>query len=502
MKIKLATDSRSSAIFYKILSDADVEDPGNHLVFLQQNTRSDLKNFFGGSPDEIKKNLLDIKTLQKLWEKILVDAIYFLRINDGREAPFFDKSDRVTKTTMQTNGVDKVCKDNVYGIEELTDYFKQFAEFESTLYGADKYYRDHIIHPLNVWMIGLHLLKAHGNDFKLGVINSSAVVDSPHAERGWVEKGDKGDLKISTAELSAMWAIIALTHDIGYPLEKVEKVNDQLEKMLSQFGNIGFSRSRFNFETQHDHLVRFLLKLISSVAKKQKNMDGEDEETKWYNHLRTKYHTKFSKSWEMFDHGIVSCLILLKTLTFFIETDYSNESQKFLSREDARQFAVRSEILHTIASHTTPKIYHLNTHNLPFLLVLCDDIQEWARPTLSDMKAGVRGSAKKVEITKFVIGEPSDIQCSIEYGELEHSEQVKFVKRVFKVWTERFRPALGDEKRNIKFQWDMKFGTSSPWTFKLDNTQDEMFKKLIFKGPNPENQVTTYSSMSEISELM
>ena len=37
-----------------------------------------------------------------------------------------------------------------------------------------------------------------------------------------------------------MWAIIALTHDLGYPLEKVEKINDRLELMLSEFGKIGF----------------------------------------------------------------------------------------------------------------------------------------------------------------------------------------------------------------------------------------------------------------------
>lgn len=501
MKIKLAANSKSDEGFYKILSEASSDTPGNHLAFLKPNTRQDLQNFFSGTPEQIESKLSNIDTLRELWESILVEAIYFLRINDGREAPFYDKSDNTNKTTMQTKGVEDVCKDNVYGIEELTDYFKQFAEFESTLYGADKYYRDHIIHPLNVWVIGLHLLKQHGKDFKLRVINSSNVVDSPHAKDEWVKDGE-GNLNISTAELSAMWAIIALTHDIGYPLEKVEKVNDQLEKMLSRFGNIGFSRSRFNFETQHDHLVRFLLKLISSVVKKQGKANGEQEENKWRNHLRTKYHTKFSKSWEMFDHGIVSSLILMKTLTFFIETDYSGNGQDSLSREDARQFAVRSEILHTIASHTTPKIYHLDIHNLPFLLVLCDDIQEWSRPTLSDMRAGVRGNAKEVEIKKFVIAEksddPSDISCVISYDALDHPEQVKFVKRVFKVWSERFRPALDDKTRNIKFQWELKFGHDSPWTLTLDNTQNDMFDKLKIKGPDSSNKIQSHSNLSAL----
>jgi len=476
--------SKSSPDLFKVVLEYKKNEP--HLAFLQPYSHTVLNNFYANNA-EVK-----VEDLRKLWRLILIDAIYFLRINDHREASFYTTTGKKKKKTKMGNPfVPQVAEANVYGINELSNYFEQFTEFESTLYGADRYYRDHVIHPLNVWLTGVNLLKNYGKYFSLRAVTHASVEDENHANPKWFgsNKGEDGKLKLSTAELSAMWAIVALTHDLGYPLEKVEKVNDQLEKMMSQFGNIGFTRSRFSFENQHDHLVKFLLKLISSVCTpyeeigKKKNKKENKSEIRWTNHLRTKYYTKFSKSWEQFDHGIVSCLLMLKTLTFFIESDYSNENAKPLSSEDARQFAIRSEILHAIASHTTPKIYHLAANNLPFLLVFCDDIQEWSRPTLADMRVGIKGSAERVTIKEFHISDtknkPSNIVVLIEYPFIPIEDQKDFVKRIFRKWVERFRPALEDADRTFKFRWEVKFGNDGlEYVFELDNTKPSVFKKI------------------------
>lgn len=493
MQISLAENRLSTTLFYNVLGDSSSRD-ADFLSFLQPSYLEYLNGFFSKTPEEIDG--ASVETLRSIWRNVLVDAIYFLRINDNREAAFYEKTgvtggDQV-KTTMASGGVETAAIANVYGIKELNKYFEQFTEFESVLYGADKFYRDHVRHPINVWITGLNILKEYGKEIYISTANTDDVEihSCDHAKIEWFPTGGSSEkIKLSTAEISAMWAIIALTHDIGYPLEKVEKVNDKLEKMLAQFGNIGFSRSRFNFENQHDHLVKFLLKLISSVCRPKvieiKREDGTKAEKKeyshWTNHLRTKYYTKFSKSWEQFDHGIVSCLLLLKTLTFFIETDYSDEGTKYLSAEDARQFVVRSEILHTIASHTTPKIYHLAVNNLPFLLVLCDDLQEWSRPTLSDIRAGLRGTAKSVKIEKLKFENSSMIECLIHYEDsaFKVASQQDFVKRVFRHWLERLRPALDDNKRTFKFVWKIKFNDSpKPWKFTLDNSKQDNFKKI------------------------
>ncbi|GAI92790.1 unnamed protein product, partial [marine sediment metagenome] len=42
------------------------------------------------------------------------------------------------------------------------------------------------------------------------------------------------------------------------------------------------------------------------------------------------------------EHGIVSSLILLRSLSYFLETDLLLDQQSDLKVEDARQFAIRS----------------------------------------------------------------------------------------------------------------------------------------------------------------
>jgi hypothetical protein len=471
---------------YQLFTNLDPENPPNILRFLSEDTLNFLKRQFAGRA-RAEESLADLKSLTDTWVRVLVDAIYFLRINDSREKHFFIKQgDILKKSTMKERDVAASAQSNVYGIEELAEYFKQFEQFESTLYGADEYYRDHVIHLLNVWFIGLNILEKHGESFKMRVLEAARIKNASDLESARSMILSEGEPEsrpcLSTAELSAMWSIIALTHDLGYPLEKVEKVNDELEKMLSKFGKIGFSRSRFSFETQHDHLVRFMLNLISSVAKVLPEDQG-----KWKTHVRSKYYAKFSKSWESFDHGIVSSLILLKSLTFFIEVDYCMDLGQPIKIEDARQFAIRSEILHAIASHTTPKIYHLTTNNLPFLLVLCDDIQEWSRPTFGDMKSGIKGNAISVIIEKVEIGQiSSTIHCLLQYKKASFQQQAKFAVRALKSWHERFRPALGDEERSLDFSWKIQFGEDAPWVFRI-NTKGGAFKEITTSRPKDDN---------------
>lgn len=466
------------------------QDTKSFVPFVSGKTSDKIQGFF--QKDKFATTLKNLDDLQTIWKLLLVDAIYFLKINDKREREYFEKS--TIKTTMDTENAAKTAIDSVYGVEDLYKYFRRFAEFESTLYGSDKYYRDHVVHPLKVWLIGQHILKTFGDTFYSSIGGQHVPVHlADHADPNPDPPQDRyvDSLYISTAELSAMWAIVALTHDLGYPLEKVEKINDRLESMLSEFGNIGFSRSSFSFQTQHDHLVRVMLNLISSVVCEKPGSSPQADAKgnvikEWATRIRTKFHTKFSKSWEMFDHGIVSSLLLLKSLTFFIESDLVSDNLSKLSGEDARQFTIRSEILHAIASHTTPKIYHLSANTLSFLLVLCDELQEWGRPRMTELRSGrLKSGADEVVIDACSISsDDSTISCSIHYTEeISASEQIEHARRSFKAWHERLRPAVDDTKRKMHFTWKLHFPNNVvPWVFDLDTHRD-VFKQLDCHGP-------------------
>jgi hypothetical protein len=435
----------------------------------------------------------NLDTLRTYWESLLLSALHFLKINDQRERAYLkdhsleekDRWEDDNKTTWKTPGADRNQGLNVYGFGELNEYFREFSAFESMLYGAERFYRDHLQHPLRVWLIGLNILRSNATHFSLRVSPHAKIEDASFARPEWRQHPGDDDLPISAAEVGAMWTVAALTHDLGYPLEKVERINDQLERMLSKFGKIDFARSRFSFQTQHDHLVRILLQLISSVTARVTDANGAPE---WQTRARAKYHAKFSKSWEMFDHGIVSALILLKALTYFLESDCSFDRYGRLDREDARQFAVRAEILHTVATHTTARVYHLSAANLPFLLVLCDELQEWRRPTMSEMREGrLTGTAATVEINQCDMPsrDRSTIECTVSYsGRHSRDEQRAHARRVFRAWHERLRPAVDDADRHMSFTWNLRFEEEPrAWSFKLDS-QAPVFNQIAATDPD------------------
>ena len=53
--------------------------------------------------------------------------------------------------------------------------------------------------------------------------------------------------------------------------------------------------------------------------------------------------------------------------------------------EDSRQFYIRREILRSMASHTCKDIYQNDALTFSFLLIICDDAQEWGRKNISQL---------------------------------------------------------------------------------------------------------------------
>ncbi len=456
------------------------------MLFIGDESKRALKSVFNICNNKRKvRPLEDIKTneLVELWKEIIVDAINFLRINDARERSFIKKD---KKSTVKDAA--KARKLNAYGVEELYSYFNEFTNFESILYGSDEFYRDHVQHPLFVWLIGLHILT---DCVEYCSFRVSSVIDIEVKESANLNYADKRKVRrlrrqtVSSAEIGAMWTIVALTHDLGYPLQKVDLINSQLKKMLEKFGRVDFKPSEFSIGHQHSYLVKHLLTLLASSVEFNKDNQAP---RKFSTHVRPKYFTKYSKSWEVFDHGMISSLILLRSLTYFLETDATVEDAKGLEFEDARQFAIRVEMLHAIASHTTPKVYHILANNLAFILMLCDDLHEWNRPTMSDIISDKKSGASVVKLEKLDINKSkSEIRCSFTFPECRYDLQKKNSFRIFKTWHERLRPAVDDVKRNMRFVWIIYFEqTLIPWEFNFSSTR-QVFNEVIVTGPEDGN---------------
>ena len=280
----------------------------------------------------------------KIWRLLLENAIVYLKNKDEREKPFRD--------------------DAAYGVRKLYGFFKKFHEFEPLLYGAEKeLYRDHITHMFSVFLLGNYLIR---NNIKF----ENVIVGNPKLPIGNA---------ISVDEKEAMWCIMSLTHDLGYALEGIPNISPQSRKMLEAFGLVG-SIQEMSYSFPESPLHDILLKFISSDLLKHPTIEDN-----YISHTQSKYFLKFAEAMERFDHGIISCLVLLKNLVYFLETDFLIDIQKPLEAEDARQFQIRRDILRPIAGHNCDNIYYIEIPRFDFLLKIVDDMQEWGRPRFRDL---------------------------------------------------------------------------------------------------------------------
>jgi len=386
------------------------------------------------------------------WKALLGDAITFLKMRDKRE---FRKSSNENQTR------DAIA----LGVNDLSDYFKEFSSFEALLYGADRFYRDHIMHVFRVWLIGRWIIEQFGSDIHFDYIK------------------DSEELSISKDEIEAMWCIIALTHDLGYPLDKIDKIRQKIDSMMSYFGGTDSVGGNFQIPTHHHFINDFILRFISSKLIEEKN------DNSYRTSLQSKFYLKFSRSFEKFEHGIISCIVLMKNLVYFLESDLDLGGRPFKESEDARQFFIRRDIMRSIASHTCTDIYHLYPNSLSFILILADELQVWGRPTFLDMKSG--GQELKVESRLSKI---SKKEIKMEFRiEVDGPAEVKqYIHQLFGKWYKLLRSALDASERQFSFIFSIEvYSQAKPSTSYLFSSTLENMITFTENG-NPHQLAELY----------
>lgn len=365
-----------------------------------------------------------------LWEKLIEKSIKALRYYDTRE-PFKDNS---AKHPL------------AYGVEELRTYFDKYIKFETTLYGSSRYYRDHVVHVFRVWILGVSQLLSNDN-----VLLKAIKID---------EK-----CNVNPIEKLSIWTLVALTHDLGYPLEKSLEVVERTKDMMKSFVVNPAISMDLSFNGVQNSMNDFVLRFMSSKMIEKNSEDGDDY--RYVARLQPKYYFKFQKSLERNKHGILSALVIYKILRYFLESDYSTNEDYYFNSEDTRQFYIRREILRAISSHTCHDIYQLSAKNFSFLLILCDDAQEWGRKGISELyinKSIVYDyDGLNIDLTDNVV----KVSFGEKYKNIDKKEDVKSIISRFidisRDYNEIFRDGLDTAKRDFCFKknTDIDFGTGN-----------------------------------------
>ena len=413
------------------------------------------------SKDEEYEIYQHIDLIKTIWSTLIKKAIICLRYFDKRE-PFMNQLNK---------------KPLAYGVDELASYFEEYTEFEKVLYGGVKYYRDHVIHVFRVWMLGINLL---------------LDPDKPYLDKIVIEKG----FDVHPLEKLSIWTIISLTHDLGYPLEKSIQIVDQTKKMMNSFVQNPIVTMDTSFSgvqnTMNDYVLKFIsskmIEINPSNPHEKRRFDekeydevfakGTDEFTKF---LKGKYYFKFQKSLEHNSHGVLSALIVYKLLIYFLESDFSTNEDYIFGYEDARQFYIRREILRSMASHTCHDVYQNSMLSFSFLLILCDDAQEWGRKCITDLFASKENDYSYKNIDIALNDVPFKCNFSDKYTVSEYNSVADILKnflRQSKTYVCVFRDGQDTQSRDFNFtrqiQIEIKEGMrSSEYDVTLEVTADK-----------------------------
>lgn len=387
--------------------------------------------------------------IKDIWKLVIQKSIKCLRYFDTRE-PYIEYPSKHPVA---------------YGVEELSDYFDKYISFESMLYGGGKYYRDHVIHVFRVWLLGLQCLLDD---------------DGKYLKKIEIQR----DVEINCFEKISIWSMIALTHDLGYPLEKAQGIIDRTKDMMKCFisnPTVSMDLSFNGIQTNmNDFVVRFISSKMIEVNNKCPKEECDEIERRYVARIQPKYYNKFQKSLERYNHSILSAIILYKLLRYFLESDFNiNEDYQF-GQEEARQFYIHREILRAVASHTCRDIYHLDMLSFSFLLIVVDDAQEWGRKRISELYVNKDSSYEFCSIVpSFDVHESQHRDETIKIHSFKAKEKFSFknesdLKDTFlslykqcRGYKEIFRDGQDTIRRNFNFekQCDISFENTKSVNF-------------------------------------
>jgi hypothetical protein len=214
--------------------------------------------------------------------------------------------------------------------------FKDAKDFEPILQRMP-YYRDHFIHSFNVFTLGYYIIN------RLKEITPTI------------------DFKSNDYNLS--WMLAATFHDVAYPIQTMESwLNELFERFLGVNPHFHYNIS----EVMPMIYVDFM-RMLSQWHKSpfQNSLGGGNLDWAFYNEIASKLVKK--------DHGVVGALMLAHLLA--VKEGCATERKwDFLFNHLPACHAIS---LHHLSS--IPVEFH--KHPLAYILVLCDELQDWGRPS-------------------------------------------------------------------------------------------------------------------------
>jgi hypothetical protein len=271
---------------------------------------------------------------------------------------------------------------------ELLDKLKLFEENAGQLISKQ---RDHYVHSVYVFILGLSIF-AQNSNFRLAF--KAKVIDNPIY---------KDLYKTKNEEFFYRWGIASLFHDIAYPMEITIKQINEYINFISNHSDLKSDNIRIKMVI--DNIDDFnSLPIIEPSAKFSEEFQNKYPQCKSLNMadsidlLAYKlnislgvdiYETReslinfaFKMQDESFiDHGYYSALIVLRWYHYLVQKSGWNPAYFYYPIVDSAS----AILLHNYYKNGLAKYpFYLGKlcaehHPIAFLLILCDELQDWNR---------------------------------------------------------------------------------------------------------------------------
>jgi hypothetical protein len=214
----------------------------------------------------------------------------------------------------------KVALGKIRGVPEniFANLLEKMKSFDWLLTATGDKYRSNSIHQIRVFLLGYFLLYKCGFKSKIERTTNYPMLDF-------------------------VWLYASLFHDIGYLVEKLSDIQTSINEWTKDFQ---------------------LFTILCSISLNEKNFDSISKTLKLLSGKHCLPIQKVFEGYRKKDHGIISALIVRDAFG-------NNWRDSFIVP------GIQAMAMHNLIKK--PILFDVNP--LAFLLMLCDEIQEWDRPS-------------------------------------------------------------------------------------------------------------------------
>jgi hypothetical protein len=258
--------------------------------------------------------------------------------------------------------------------EKNPSLFKDAKDFEPILRRGSLPYRDHFMHSFNVFLLGYYIInKIYSVKPNLNYFGRDIII----------ENADPDFLRRNQRDANLTWMLASTFHDVAYPIQDTESwLNNLFQNFLG--ADPKFS---LNIKEIIPPIYADFMYLLSRYQKhgKQNALGFTDQilEIDWL------CHNELGSGLMEKNHGVLGALMLCHRMAI---------REKFLQKSEPLDFLFNHlPACHAISLHALDSIsVTFDKHPFAYLLILCDELQDWCRPSNNDNKDVIE--LKKIEI--------------------------------------------------------------------------------------------------------